>query len=379
VSAAEPRLVEIVHFFLYDVGRSADLKKLAALVPAHPDIMGIVKRRDTPASLTLPKPLVLRLDDGECSDLGGYECFSSQAKIYEEGALSVVVRVRTRVPFDQLHALRGRKIVASGEELAIEGYAEKVYRRIFAAIRPAISDPYPEDAFDREYYTAFCLLDCPEDPATFLAQNRDYAAALLIGEDPDAGLHESQVAATLERPFSYYDRDLAIFEMDRCLIIDRDADYEDLLLIVEHANYHLLELRVLDKLLDRWLDEAEDDIRTMITRSGRWGRKGGSARMKFAHIQALRFDALFILENLENSSKIIGDYYLGQVYGRLCSIFNTEGWKWSVERRLDALQDVYEMVKTDSGERRVIALEIVFILVCIIFPIIQILQVMLTA
>ena len=98
--------------------------------------------------------------------------------------------------------------------------------------------------------------------------------------------------------------------------------------------------------------------------------------VKLAHIQALRFDALFILENLENSSKIIGDYYLGQIYARLCEIFNTEGWKWSVERRLDALQDVYDMVKSDAGEKRMVALEVTFIIVCIIFPIIQIVQVM---
>ena len=100
--------------------------------------------------------------------------------------------------------------------------------------------------------------------------------------------------------------------------------------------------------------------------------------VKVAHIQSLRFDALFILENLENSSKIIGDYYLGQVYERLCEIFNTEGWKWSVERRLDTLQDVYDMVKADTGESRMVALEVTFIVVCVIFPILQILQVMIS-
>jgi hypothetical protein len=100
-------------------------------------------------------------------------------------------------------------------------------------------------------------------------------------------------------------------------------------------------------------------------------------QQKFAHIQALRFDALFILENLENSSKIIGDYYLGQIYDRLCSIFNTDGWKWSIERRLDTLQDVYDMVKTDTSEHKMLLMEGLFIIVCIVFPLIQILQVML--
>jgi len=107
---------------------------------------------------------------------------------------------------------------------------------------------------------------------------------------------------------------------------------------------------------------------------GRMRRIGGSIQEKFAHIQALRFDALFILENLENSSKIIGDYYLGQIYDRLCAIFNTEGWKWSVERRLETLQSIYDMVKTDTSERKLLFMEVIFIIVCIIFPIMQIYQ-----
>ena len=229
---------------------------------------------------------------------------------------------------------------------------------------------------DRESYLAFCLLECGEDPVNFIDRNRDYCASLLIGEEPGSNLHESQITATLGRPFSYRLGDLAVFELDRCIIIDPRGDYEDLLLIAEHANYQLLELRVLDKLLDTWLDEAEDDIRSLTLGRAPPVAPPPAGEVKVAHIQALRFDALFILENLENSSKIIGDYYLGQIYARLCEIFNTEGWKWSVERRLDALQDVYDMVKSDAGESRMVTLEVIFIVVCIIFPIIQILQVM---
>jgi hypothetical protein len=259
-------------------------------------------------------------------------------------------------------------------------FAEEGFRRLFEALRPAVSEPRALGDMDRETYLAYCFLECGEDPARFIERNRDYCATLLIGEEPSTGLHDSQVSATLGMPFSYREGDLAVFDLDRCLIIDPRGDYEDLLLIAEHANYQLLELRVLDKLLDTWLDEAEDVIRRMSaggTRNSRRLIRGrGKVQVKVAHIQALRFDALFILENLENSSKIIGDYYLGQIYTRLCEIFNTEGWKWSVERRLDTLQNVYDMVKSDAGESRMVALEVTFIIVCIIFPIIQIIQVM---
>ncbi|MDP3177266.1 MAG: hypothetical protein Q8M76_05130 [Spirochaetaceae bacterium] len=380
--------VEVVHFYLYDLGRSVDIPKVKALIPANPD-MGVAKKRDTPASLSLPRALVVQLGDGECQDLGGFECLSSQAKIYEDGAVTIVVRVKARVPLNELHLIARRKIRSGGAELSIREYAEHAYVRVRGAIHDAIVEPFEIDASERESYVAYCLLDATGPPSAFLDRNRDYLAALLVGEESEARLDEGQIEATLGKPFSYHESDLAVFDLDRCLIIDPSADYEDLLLIMEHANYQLMELRVLDKLLDKWLDEAEDDVRAIygpgrrepsraLLRRRRLPRERGSrgpaAKIKLAKIQALRFDALFILENLENSSKIIGDYYLGQVYDRLCSIFNTEGWKWSVERRLDALQDVYDMVKTDAGERRMIALEVTFIIVCIVFPIIQIVQ-----
>lgn len=371
--SAEIHLVETVRFHIYDVGRAVNLKKVAALIPAHDDL-GILKRRDTPASITLPKPLVLSLGEAGCVDRGSFECFTAQAKIYEEGVVTVIVRVKARLSFEELHLLKARTILDSGRALTLESFAKESFERVLEAIKPAVDAPH--ERCDVETYTAFCLLDCAEDPASFLARNRDYAAALLIGEDSDSQLHESQIEATLGEPYSYHKGDLAVFDMDRCLIIDSAADYEDLLLMVEHANYQLLELRVLDRLLDDWLDQAEADIRVIYSEAPRRRLPRGSAKMKFAHIQALRFDALFILENLENSSKIIGDYFLGQVYDKLCSIFNTEGWKWSIERRLDTLQSVYDMVKTDTAERRMMALEITFIIVCIIFPILQIVQVM---
>jgi hypothetical protein len=374
-----PLLVESVFFYLYDVGRSVDLIKVADLLPAHPDI-GIAKRRDTPASLTLPTPLILELGEPECSDLGGLECLSSQAKIYEEGVVTVVVRTKARLPMSQLHGLKEWRVESLGRSLSLVEYAEECFRRLYAALTPAVSEPREIYEMDRESYLAYCFLECGEDPARFIERNRDYCATLLIGEEPSTGLHESQIGATLGMPFSYREGDLAVFDLDSCIIIDPRGDYEDLLLIAEHANYQLLELRVLDNLLDTWLDEAEDVIRLMSSggrrMSNRLIRGRGKAMVKVAHIQALRFDALFILENLENSSKIIGDYYLGQIYSRLCGIFNTDGWKWSVERRLDTLQDVYDMVKSDAGESRMIALEVTFIIVCIIFPIIQIIQVM---
>ncbi len=366
--------VEIVHLYVYDIGRAVDLKQAASLIPAHPDI-GFAKRRDTPASLTLPRPLILALSTEEC-DADCFERFSAQAKIYDDGAITMVVRYRTKASFADLAAKTNIPIRDDSESATVEEFADSSFQMVVKAIKDSVTGLVPAGKFDRETYTAFCILECPgDDPAAFLDLHRDAAAALLAGEKPGI-LHESQIRQTLDKPFSYRKNDLAVFDMDRCIIIDPSRDYEDLLIIAEHANYRLIELRTLDTLLDRWLEDAERDMRKMYVTEGKSKFGKYNLKMKLGRLQSLRFDALFTLENLDNSSKIIGDYFLGMIYERLCQIFNTDGWKIAVERRLDTLQNVYELLKSDTGERRMITLEVVFIVVCIVLPLIQIVQVM---
>ena len=366
---------EIVHLYVYDIGRAVDLKLAAGYIPAYPDI-GFGKRRDTPAYLTLPKPLVLTLNTKDC-DAPYFEKFSALAKIYDDGALTLVVRYRLRSSFESLAEKTNLPIRAARDSETVEQFADSSFQMVVNAIKDSVVGLNKDWKFDRETYTAFCIHQCPESsPEAFIAKHREASAALLAGEKTGV-LHESQIRQTLDKPISYRRDDIAIFDLDRCIIVDPSRDYEDLLIIAEHANYRLIELRALDSLLDKWLDEAERDVRKIYISGAKPKRGQRAVKLKQGKLQTLRFDALFTLENLDNSSKIIGDYFLGLVYERLCSLFNTEAWKNSVERRLDALQDVYELLKSDSAEHRMLTLEIVFIVVCIVLPAIQILQVML--
>ncbi len=367
--------VEIVHLYAYDVGRSIDLDKVASLVPAHRDI-ALGKRRDTPAYLTLPKPLVLSISTEECNSKL-FSKISAMAKIYEDGAITMIVRYCTMSTFEDLPAKAHMPIRDVSGSSSIEQFAEASFRMVREALRSAIVGYKELSEGDRETYIAFCLLECPgDDPQAFVNAHKDMAASLISGETVGT-LHISQIEQILAKPFSYRKNDIAIFDLDRCLIIDPSADYDDVLMMAEHANYRLIELRELDFLLDEWLGEAERDIRRLYFSSRRKRSSERALRLKLAQIQGLRFDALFTLENLDNSSKIIGDYFLGSIYHRLCEIFNTDEWKFSVERRLNALQNIYELLKSDTTEQRMMTLEMVFIAVCIIFPILQILQVML--
>ncbi len=370
-----PRQYELVFIRIYDVGRSVDFALVEVDGKSDPSRGGrkaSSARRDTPESLSLPQPLIMDLEVPSAEFPGG---LFATAKIYEDGAVTICIRVGARVRLGELRAVASGSLIRSPRgELTLGACSDSLFDGVLSRIRRAIVDPASDPGHETETYLAYCLLDCAEGPDAFIANNRVAVASLLVDAESGESLHEQKIAETLSSPFSYTTADLAIFDLDRCFIVAPPDGYEDILQIIEHANYRLLELRVLDRLLDKRLDEAE---RVLGSFSGRGRASAESVRKKFARIQALRFVALFVLENLENSSKIIGDYYLGQIYERLCAIFNTDGWGRSVARRLDVLTSVYEMVKTDNAERRTLALEIVFIAVCIILPLVQIAQALL--
>jgi len=370
-------VTEIVFFYLYDAGRSIDLLKVPHLIPANPEKNEFRNKRDTPESLTLPVPLTVELVRLSLEEAKPFDGVSLDARIFAEGVISMIVRIVGRFEPEALGSVRQTPFCVNGTMTTADELADAALKDLFARIQEAITfEQYVFSTFVRETYTAFCINESIENPALFIRENRSTFACLLNGEAAETRLHENQIASTLSNVFTYTERDYALFDLNHCLIINPARDYEDILLVIEQANFQLLELRALDMLLDRWLDKAEDDIQIVFRKNVAQLK---TLKAKLANIQVLALDALFILENLENSSKIIGDYFLGQIYGSLCGHFNTEGWKRSIDRRLKTLSSVYDRVSANDSERRMIFLEVMFIVVCVIFPLLQILQVFLVS
>jgi len=350
---------EVVFISMFDVGRSIDLARTSKLVPASQDVR-IIDTRDTPASLSIPVPLLIEIDRRTFGKNDPFASLQLQGKIYEEGVVSMIARVTKSLPLTQLHTVRGLEFEIDGERTTIRRWMHEKFQRLLAQIKPAVTKgEYFFETVERETYTAFCLIDEVKDPGRFLKENDQYLSTFLLGERPDIELHGSQIDSTLRHTFSFKKNDLMVLDLDRCFIIDPDRSYDDVLLILELANYQLLELRTLDKLLDRWLDLAEDDINEVFIKRSHRSRR---LAKRIGGLLPLRLDALFILENLENTSKIIGDYYLGQVYDHLCALINTAQWELSVRRRLDALQSIYQAAKVDVNERLLIFMEVLVVL-----------------
>ncbi|MFX1315032.1 MAG: hypothetical protein ACFE9T_04160 [Promethearchaeota archaeon] len=347
---------EVIFFRLTDVGRSIDLKSATNIIPAIKD-KKIIKTKDTPSYLDFPDPLVLEVILNISSEFKNVTDLALYIKLYADGVISLMARLPFRdLPFRELHKLKKIKFRTPDGEFQIMDFLKFNQNKVLKQIRNCIE----EEGFifgmsEHEKYTLYCITDELKDPKEFIQNERNYISALLMGENPELNLSQTQVDQILNPNFSFLKNDLTIFDFERGLIIDPNYDYEDVLLVTEIANYQLLELRTLDKLLDKRLAIAEEDIRRIYFKSRSFLRK---FKKKVGRLIRLRYDLIFILENIENVSKLIGDYYLAQIYTYLSNLFQLKQWSDSIRHRLDTLEDIYSIAQTNINERFLLYVEI---------------------
>lgn len=351
--------VEIVFFHIYDVGRGINLSEAAKLLPASLDIR-ILKSKDTPESVSIPKPLLVEIDRIIPKSDPTIESIIFTAKVYEDGDISVTARIMIHnIDVDKVYTIKNSPITRNSQTHSIHEWLHIIFLDLYDRLKSTITAGlYMTPESMRETYISYCFIDQDLNPEKFVHENREQLAGLLIEEDPTVSLHETQIEQTLAHPFSFLKNDMVIFDSDRCIIIDPNRDYEDILLMIELANYQLLELRVLDRVLDYYLDKAEDEFTKK--------KKALSFIRTLADLDTIRLDSLFILENLENASKLIGDYFLGAIYNHLLKLFGADGYGQSVRTHMELLQSLYQTTKEDHNEKTLLLIEWLVLVVFIV-------------
>jgi hypothetical protein len=137
--------------------------------------------------------------------------------------------------------------------------------------------------------------------------------------------------------------------------------------VIEFANLQLLEFRQLDDLLDDRLNEAYRLIHRLArTWLPFWRLHDRPLRA----LGELKIDANSIFERTGSALKLVGDQYLARVYQLVASRFHLGEWGQSIERSLNIVQGVYQVVSDQSATYRAEFLEIL-IIALILFEIVM--------
>lgn len=182
----------------------------------------------------------------------------------------------------------------------------------------------------------------------------DFAALMLA--ETQVKLSSEMKESLCETIYQYGENDLAIIEWNSAIVIE-PGGLRDIPDILEFSVTHLMEMRYYDDLLDIKLNNLYEDIQkkrhsVLFSRYDRLYEEASTRYIEFIEF----------LERVENSLKVVGDFYLAKIYRGATTQFRVKDWQDSVTRKMNILAQVSNLLQGETNVRRSHLLEIIVVL-----------------
>lgn len=352
---------EILSMHLFDVGGTFDLAALGRSLAGRDAKRGPPIGKGTPAYVEFPQPLVVAQPAVEIETPVGRVPADVVLAFFPLGVVSVRFRLRIQVEsFSALWNWNQSHVIVDGERLLLDAAARRLVDRERPAWAGAVRERYT-DKILHESYTVFAFQDVGEQGEAILARHSRDVAGLLKGED-GSRLHEKEVQEATKKWFSYYADDLIVIDWDTALLVDPDADYEDLLFVLEIANLQLLEFRAYDDYLDNLIERSYDELARIFRRPSLVRNVRGTVH----ELSLIRMEVAELADEADNITKFLGDWFLARVYQAAQEKFYIPAWRSSVDDKLATVNKLYQLANEEGDSLRLITLEWLIVLLFVL-------------
>ncbi len=350
----------VLVYRIFDIAEEIDLGKAESLLKLvrGPEGFRVPKFIDR-GLVVRSRPLAFALGSVSVRlDCGAYE-MNVVGKVREFGVLSLIYEIPLRegTSWNELVALAAD--LEEGSE--IDEIAQRQAVEVSARLGASLKKPSTWNVFEDYIIYNFEQFEGDTD-ATNLLERAD-VPALLLAED-DTVLARETRGAILENTYQYGEGDLVLVEWNAALVVE-EVPSRDVADILEFAAANLLEMRFYDNLLDQRLASLYDDIERS---------KNSVLRAPFAKIyqdastRYIEFSEF--TERVENSLKVVGDFYLATVYRAATRRFRLSDWQQNITRKMNLLAQVSSLLQGEVNIRRSHWLEIT-IIALILFEVIS--------
>ncbi len=336
----------------FDVGYDIDLSAAQRLCEANlaPGFSGT---RAGPEHLQYcPRPLVVPAGEIRVRAGGSERRVEGSVKIFDFGVLSVTTCLPLADrPWEEFAetalSLAGDPAVARG--------AEEAARRLFGAIRPAVTRPGFVDLTED-----YCIWHVGEfSPALTGTQAlarlpQELSRLLTLDPGPFSGAAVSEI---LRNPIRYWENDLVLAEWNAAFLLD--PRFRDTVEVLEFLNVQMLELRFFDRLLHEGIDAMGEELRK---RRGLLSLLFDPYEKPLRRLSEVKMDVALLRERIHNALKLSGDAYLARVYDEARRRSGTERWEDTVRDQLKTLEDIYTILNHRAEAARAATLETIIIL-----------------
>ncbi len=171
--------------------------------------------------------------------------------------------------------------------------------------------------------------------------SHDKAIVRFLKSEPLA-LHQKEIAHSLANQITYGENDLLVVDWDGAFVFQQNGKVGGVVDLLQLANLHLLQYRMIDADLDKRLQHIDTLIRTKaVSHVVFWNRELSHAYKEVISMQAtsvIEFDSII------REIKLIGDWYAARVYEIAARKFRLEGWRDSIKTKLSTLENAYDII-----------------------------------
>jgi hypothetical protein len=343
---------KILVYRVFDIGSEIDLDKVEALFEDKKLKERFKLDRKHNMSLIISSsPVSVQLGTFEIKLVDRLVPGDLIAKVWHFGTVSLCFQLPIAEGTSWMDLVKTASWIEKDEEIEVFARAKaKEFQNDIKSAIPVMT----EWSMNEDYVTYFIQeLEGLTSPLVSLPEKLDIPA-LILAESKEM-LSDSMKKGVLENIFQYSKDDLVVVDWNSALVVEPSGSM-DVPLVIEFALNQLLEMRYYDDLLDQRLNTVYNEV---------VGRKKGLFSNKYSRLaeeaSQIYLEISEIVENVENSFKTVGDFYLATIFRATSKRFRFDDWQRSINDKLGNLAEVSKLLHSEVNESRNQTMEMIIL------------------
>ncbi|WP_413288172.1 hypothetical protein [Bdellovibrio sp. HCB337] len=341
----------ILIYRVFDIGRDVNLEAVQKVFETTSQAQRFRLNRSSKAMIINNAPLSLNIESCKYDALGHPLDLEISAKIWHFGALSITLS------FGIPDSISWNRLIELGNflenDMNLHNLAKQKVEQILMSINPDRIQTTSWETYEDYICYFFKKLDGCEKNAMEIF-NRYDIFRLILSENNE-NLSDQIKKTILDSTFQYSNDDIAVIDWNSALIIEPSGSL-DIVDTIEFCLCQLLEMRYYDDLLDEkltYLYSALERKRFNIFQDY-YSRLSKEAAKIY-------LDIADTVESVENSMKVVGDFYLAKIFRAASQRLRFKDWRDSVDQKLENLAQISKLFVSESHEKKNQLLEIIII------------------
>lgn len=340
---------KILIYRVFDIGEEINLVKLESLLKEKTERFRFA-RGNRKAIVISDAPLSFTMTEEKIEIVDQIYCFEVIAKVWTYGTFSLTLQYNIPAGTDWQKLV---ELAHLFENSTLIDYFAKSKAKDFTSTASVVMKKTNEwDTYEDYVIYFFEKINGIDSPMDL----KDHAniPALILAE-PKEELSESMKQNVHAMTYQYLKNDLAIIDWNSALLIEPSGSM-DLPDVIEFALTQLLEMRYYDDLLDQKLATLYSSIENksvgfLNDPFTKISREAGQTYIELSEI----------IETIENSFKVVGDFYLATIFRAASRRFRFNDWLSNINSKLGNLAEVSKVLQGEIHARRALASEMIII------------------